>query len=158
MVEDVFEACDVDVGIDPRASLGFGHRQPMGLDRAGVATCRTPPPLLLVKSPAVMQIWITRGCSRDGNTAAVLVAEEVERVEVDELARLDLAAVVDDEAVDTTIQHAFFPQTAPIDVGLPRQIPSVRYLGFRMREEDGALVVSATDKQGFTQVRPLIVR
>ena len=56
MVEDVFEACDVDVGIDPRASLGFGHRQPMGLDRAGVATRKTPPQLLLVKSPAVMQI------------------------------------------------------------------------------------------------------
>ena len=31
----------------------------------------------------------------------VVVVEEVERVEVDELARLDLAAVVDDEAVDT---------------------------------------------------------
>ena len=35
----------------------------------------------------------------------VVVIEEVERVEVDELARLDLAAVVDedDEAADTAI-------------------------------------------------------
>ena len=37
---------------------------------------------------------------RTQNTAAVATVEEVERVEVEELARLDLAVVVDEDWID----------------------------------------------------------
>ena len=43
----------------------------------------------------------------------------------------------DDEAAETVIQHAFFPQTAPIDVVRPRQsqsrIPRVDFEGEDVR-------------------------
>ena len=46
---------------------------------------------------------------RTQNTAAVAAVEEVERVEVEELARLDLAVVVDEDWIDEAA-HGTLPQ------------------------------------------------